>query len=638
MGTARRMRGSLWPGVRRVPMMARMAARYVLGMNKYDHDVSVVLLRDGVPIVGIPKERITREKWAAGAPDAAIGYCLKTAGIGLKELSAVVQNSYAMKVEDLEHALLSRDHDYHLPRHERELALGSTFFRNPQLYTLSHHLAHAYSAFAMCPFDEGAVMVMDGVGQHRRDVQDAVPPGQGDAGHPCDRESESYYVFRGRELECVRKVWLPVARGVLSDDFTRMSGGGAMYSRVSQYIFAHWNKCGEVMGLAPFGGPDDRIPRLVEATADGTWTLDLWPEHLCNPYIPQESKDHADWEESEHLEEWQNLAWRVQDDLEELMLRRARELHERTGMKNLVLAGGIALNCVANGRVATEGPFENVWVQPAAGDTGISLGCAYFGELELLKQERSFVMVTDKLGRSYDDDEIDEALAEKPWKSFINVRRSTDVAAECAAQLADGQVVGWFQGGAEFGPRSLGHRSILCDPRDEGAKERLNAQVKHRQAFRPFAPAVLAEKADEWFEPGPSSAHMLFVRTVREDKRALVPSIVHCDGTARLQTVTQEDDPEFHALLTAFDAITGVPILVNTSFNVKGEPIVESPEDALHCYLGTDMDLLVLVDRFITKTGMFKRFRHIVGEMSRLRDYKTVGDLLRLAATRFAER
>lgn len=609
-----------------------MSTRYVLGMNKYDHDVSAVLLADGVPVVGVCKERITREKYASGAPDFAVGYCLKTAGIRLRHLSAIVQNSYAQAVSEIEHALLSRQHEYHLPDHERDIALASPLFMSDEVVTISHHLAHAYSAFAASPFDEGAVMIMDGVGSHRSDVMDAV---DGDEGHACDREAESYYVFEGTELTPVRKVWLPVAQGVLSDDFTRMAGAGAMYSRVSDYVFGNWNKCGEVMGLAPYGGPNDAIPRLIEYRDGATWVLERWPDQLRHPFVRNDEDEHGGWETSEHMQHWRDLAWRVQDDLEQLMLARARELHERTGQRNLVLAGGVALNCVANGKLARETPFENVWVQPAAGDSGIALGCAYYGELQVLGQARSFVMRTDKIGQVYGDDEIDEALSTKPWSRLVSVRRSDDVARETAQALADGKVVGWYQGGAEFGPRALGHRSILCDPTDPEAKERLNARVKHRQAFRPFAPAVLAEKAEEWFEEGPASDHMLFVRTVRKDKAAQLPAITHVDGTARLQTVRKDEDAEFHALISAFEEIRGVPIVVNTSFNVKGEPIVETPEDALHCFLGTDMDLLVIHDRIVTKRRLFRRFHRLVGEMSRLREHKTMGDLLREAARRF---
>lgn len=593
-----------------------MSPRYVLGLNKYDHDVSAVLLRDGVPVAAVCKERLTREKNAGGPPDVAAGYCLRAAGIRLGDVDLVVQNSYALSVPELEHDLLSRVHALHLAADERELALRSPLFLNPDAVTISHHLAHAYSAFAPSAFEEGAVMVVDGVGSHRRDVTEPIPAG--DTGHETDRESESYYVFRGTEIECVGKQWLRATPSTLSEDFTKMPGLGAMYSRVSEYVFGHWNKCGEVMGLAAFGGPRDDLPPLMGVRDGTTWTVRHWPPFLRNPWVaPDDPSLDADairaaWEASPHMQEWRDLAWRVQTDLEDALLARARWLHEKTGMKRLVIAGGVALNCVANARIATETPFEEVWVQPAAGDSGISVGCALYGELAVLEQPRSWVMGTDGLGVTYGDDVIDGVVRHRLFRPFLKVQVSDDVARDTARLLADGNVVGWLQGGSELGPRALGQRSILCDPRDPAAKERLNARVKHRQAFRPFAPVVPEEVADDWFEPGPLSTHMLFVRRIRPDRLETIPAVAHVDGTARLQTVVAEHRPELHALLRAFGDLTGVPVLVNTSFNVKGEPIVETPLDAFFCFLGTDMDVLVLGDRIVTKRLWNARVRRIV--------------------------
>jgi carbamoyltransferase len=608
--------------------------RYVLGLNKYDHDVSAVLLKDGVPVVGVCKERITREKWAGGPADLAVGYCLKTAGVPLGAVSHIVQNCYALAIPELEHDLLSRPHALHMPYDEREFALKSPLFLNPRAVTISHHLAHAYSAFAACPFDEGAVMVVDGVGSHRRDLTEAIP--SDDTGHACDRESESYYVFRGTEIECVGKAWLPVTAGVLSDDFTKLPGLGAVYSRVAEYVFGHWNKCGEVMGLAPYGRPRPDIPPLMGVRGGRTWALTPWPDLLNHPWTVPDEGPAPDWEKSPHVQEWKDLAWRVQQDLEDALLERARELHAETGMKNLVMAGGVALNCVANGRIAKETPFERVWVQPAAGDTGIALGCAYYGELVLAKEPRRHVMKTDFLGRHYTDDEIDAAIAERPFGPFLRTRRVDDVASETAKALARGQVVGWFQGGAELGPRALGHRSILADPRPAAAKDKLNARVKFRQAFRPFAPAVLAEKSDEWFEPGPPSPHMLLVRRVLPDKASKIPAVVHVDGTARLQTVAADDDPLFHALIAAFEKETGVPVVLNTSFNLRGEPIVETPHDAVMCFLSTEMDVLVMGNRVVEKRSAFRPLKRFLFELSRAQRAATVGDLLAETGRRYA--
>lgn len=597
-----------------------MSPRYVLGLNKYDHDVSAVLLADGVPVAAIPKERLTRVKNAAGVPDAAVGYCLSAAGIGLDDIDLVVQNSYALHVPELERDLLSRVHALHLPAGERELALRSRLFRAPDALTVSHHLAHAYSAFAASPFESGAVMVVDGVGSHRRDVTEDVP--DGDAGNPADREAESYYAFEGTSIRTIRKEWLRVTPGVLSEDFTKLPGLGAVYSRVSEYVFAHWNKCGEVMGLAAFGGPRDDIPPLMGVRDGRVWALKDWPEHFCRPWIDPPEEVGRDerrrlWEESPDRAHWQDLCWRVQNDLEEALLQRARDLHEATGARDLVCAGGVMLNCVANSRIWKETPFERVWVQPAAGDTGIALGCALYGELTHFSAPRRYVMSTDGLGRRYSADDVDAALATKPFAPFLKVTVADDVHRETAKLIAEGLVVGWFQGGAELGPRALGQRSIVADPRNPDTKRRLNETVKHRQAFRPFAPAVLAERVDDWFAPGPSSDHMLFIRRVREDKVDQLPSILHVDGTARLQTVVSEQRPEFHALIEAFERETGVPVVINTSFNIKGEPIVETPQDALLCFLGTDMDVLVVGDRIVRKRVMFPRMRRFLFELHR---------------------
>ncbi|MCG3135377.1 MAG: Decarbamoylnovobiocin carbamoyltransferase [Planctomycetes bacterium] len=613
-----------------------MSPRLVLGINKYDHDVSAALLRDGVPAAAIAKERISRVKYDGGLPDVAVGYCLKAAGVKFDEVGRIVQNSYALAIPELEQDLLSRVHALHLPDDEREILERSPLFRNPGAATISHHLAHAYSAFACSPFEEGVVLVVDGIGSHRRDVTEALPPG--DEGHPADRECESEYAFRGTELTCLRKSWLPVMPSVLNEDFTRFPGLGAVYSRVAEYVFHHWNKCGEVMGLAAYGAPDPAVPPLMGVRDGRTWALQHWPDLFRRPFIPGDGDDRAKWESHPAQQEWRNLCRRVQEDLEDALLARARDLHRRTGATNLVLAGGVFMNCVANARIAREGPFRNVWVQPAAGDQGIALGCALYGELALERQPRRFVMTHDAFGRVYDDAAIDAALATKPWAPFLRVTKSADIAADTARALAEGKIVGWFQGGSELGPRALGHRSILSDPRSAAAKERLNARVKHRQAFRPFAPAVPIEHADEWFEPGPPSPAMTFVRRIRAHRLDRLAAVAHADGTARLQTVDAATEPLFHRLLLEFGKATGVPVIVNTSFNVRGEPIVETPEDALLCFLGTDMDLLVLHDRIVEKRGAFQPLRRFLFELSKAQKAESIGQLLRQTAARFAGR
>ena len=296
----------------------------------------------------------------------------------------------------------------------------------------------------------------------------------------------------------------------------------------------------------------------------------------------------------------------MQDDTENVLLARARWLRETTGAKNLTIAGGVALNCVANGRVAREAGFDNVWIQPAAGDDGIAIGCAYYGWLEILKQRRGFVMEHSYVGKPYSDQDVAKALEKFLVRIQIDAKRSDNICRDTAKLLADQRVIGWFQGGSEFGPRALGNRSLLGDPRKPEMKDILNSRVKHRQAFRPFAPIVLAERMKEIFEGDEDSPFMLIAKPVRKEWRDKIPAIVHVDGTARIQTVREETNPMLYRLLKEFDALTGVPVLINTSFNIKGEPIVETPRDAVACFLTTGVDNLIMHDTVVSKTAMHK--------------------------------
>jgi carbamoyltransferase len=331
----------------------------------------------------------------------------------------------------------------------------------------------------------------------------------------------------------------------------------------------------------------------------------VWTEAFAKPWLGRGDKG---WQGSDAMEHWEDVAWRAQHDAEEILLARARRLHEETGARNLCLAGGVALNCVANGRLVREGPFQNVWIQPAAGDDGIAIGCAYYGHLALRGGKRTFVMRHAFLGRTYDAFDRREAL--RPWYvRFTTRRRTPDSVAEAAAErLAAGKVLGWFQGRSEFGPRALGNRSILADPRTVAMKDHVNARVKRRQAFRPFAPAVLAERAHEIFEGDEESPFMLLCKTVRPAWRERVAVIVHIDGTARVQTVRRDDNPRLYDLIRAFDARTGVPVLLNTSFNVRGEPIVEAPLDAVECFFLCGLDVLVLDDLVLEKRWTYGAF------------------------------
>ncbi|MCZ6572679.1 MAG: carbamoyltransferase [Planctomycetota bacterium] len=577
-----------------------MSARdlHVLGINAYDHDVSACLLRNGELVCAINKERLTRVKHDSGFHREVVEYCLDAGGIDLERLDLAVTNSYVLPVPDFEHRLRAFHSAYHLHLRERADALRSPLFAGapPRWRTVSHHLAHAYSAFAPSPFEEGAVMIVDGVGGYRSDVTEAIPPG--DDTPLQARESESYYRFRGSEIECLRKVWLQPTRGFVNDEFHSMDGLGALYSRASIYIFRDWNKCGEVMGLAPYGGPN--LQRLVELR-DGELYFHPWGDELMRPFLGRSDKV---WEQSPHRDHWADLAWRIQDDTEQVLLQRAQWLWERTQTDNLCIAGGVGLNCVANGRILREGPFKNVFIQPAAGDDGTALGCALYGHLALQERKRVYVMKTAYTGRSYDDPYVRAALKGATVRVAAAHKKSEHVARETAALLARGQIVGWLQGGSEYGPRALGNRSILADPRDPKMKDRVNAHVKHRQGFRPFAPAVPLERVSEFFLGDEESPFMILASQVRPEMRDRLGAVVHVDGSARVQTVRREDNPAFHALLEAFGELTGVPVLLNTSFNVRGEPIVETPLDAVDTFLMTDLDVLVLNDWIVRKRAL----------------------------------
>jgi carbamoyltransferase len=572
---------------------------YVLGINAYDHDVSACLLRDGAIAVAIEKERITRQKHAGGFFQECVDYCLKAEGITLDDVDLVVRNCYVLPVEDLEVRMIYQGD---MLEREREQTAKSPLYlpKSNKVMTVSHHLAHAYSAFAPSPFEEGVVMVVDGVGSYASDINE---PGQLTEGvNPLARESESYYRFKGSELTLLKKVWLQPCRGLLSDEFFNMDGLGAVYSRVSSYIFADWNKCGEVMGLAPYGRPDN-FKRLIELKADGELQVTPWGAEFNKPWMPDGKKK---WEADPAMRHWEDLAWRIQHDSEEVLLARARWLRETTGAKNLVLAGGVALNCVANGRIIREAGFDNVWIQPAAGDNGISIGCAYYGHLAVQKKPRSFVMKRATLGIEYPDDAV-----QRVGNPLLVTRRTFNgsgesICRETAELLAEGKVFGWFQGRSEFGPRALGDRSILGDPRRPEMKDILNRRVKFRQAFRPFAPIVIYELAKDIFIGEDESPFMLRAKQVKPEWRDKIPAIVHVDGTARVQTVSREDNPRMYDLLVEFDKLTGVPVLVNTSFNIKGEPIVETPQDAMNCFIYTGIDYLALHDTLVAKNALYK--------------------------------
>lgn len=571
---------------------------YVLGINAYDHDASACLLRNGELGWAIAKERITRDKHDGGFYKEPVEYCLNAEGVSIDDIDLVVRNCYILPPTEMERRMLHQPLRYFTPDESCKPADYPKFFKDVPVEYVSHHLAHAYSAFAPSPFEEGVVMVVDGVGSYRSDVTEPVP--RTDIATPLARESESYYSFSGSRIETLKKVWMEPVRGFLSEEFFNMPGLGAYYSRASTYIFGDWNKCGELMGLAPYGRPG-KVEPLLEMDGQNLRVLE-WPALLDKPWGPMSGRK---WEDNAAIEHWQDLAWRVQDDAERVLLARARWLRETTRAKNLVIAGGVALNCVANGRIAREAGFDNVWIQPAAGDDGIAIGCALYGRLALQKHPRNFVMKHAYLGREYSGEEISAARNAFPIRFETAAETFDDICAETAKRLSEGKVVGWYQGRSEFGPRALGNRSLLADPRTSEMKDRLNKRIKFRQSFRPFAPIVLAERSKEIFEGDHDSPFMLMAQNVRPEWRDKIPAIVHVDGTARVQTVCEETNPRLYRLLKEFEKLTGVPVLLNTSYNVKGEPIVETPADAVYCFLNTNIDCLVMKDMIVTKAALY---------------------------------
>ena len=550
------------------------------------HDQSACLVRDGEILVAIEEERLTRVKHSLPKdlrdlwprfrgrfgyfPWASLSYCLEAGGLGLDELDALVLSEDAAST-DLVSILPLKDKSKILIASE---PVGG-----------AHHYRHALSTFLASPFSEAAVLVMDGDG------------GVTSEGY----EAETGYRFSDRRgsYEEVFKNRYPLGEGL-------RGGLGWTYDYVSAILgfvateIGYLSQPGKTMGLAPYGAPS---PELAEPWIESQgFKLDFAPFHEWleaaghSERLRFDSRERALIQsEAQISRQAKDLAWKVQHELEEAALHLARELHAATGAKQLCLAGGVALNSVANGRIAREGPFEEVFVQPAADDRGQAIGLAYQGYLKLqaARDAPEVAPIAHAYGGKRYPDKACKLLLKRAMLSYRELKGPT-LAREAAAKLAAGQIVAWFQGGSELGPRALGHRSILADPRQADMKERLNARVKFRESFRPFAPSVLAERAAEVFELAGQSPYMLQVAPVREPWRARVPAIVHEDGTARVQTVTAASQPTYRALIEAFAEQTGVPLLLNTSFNLRGEPIVESPEDALRTFCYTEIDVLYL--------------------------------------------
>jgi len=579
----------------------------VLGISAYYHDSAACLVRDGELVAAAQEERFTRKKHDEEFPHHAVDYCLREGGVKIEDVDYVgFYDKPLLKFERILENYLGV-----APKGVKSFLTAMPVWLKEKLFTgdalrrelggyegkllfAEHHESHAASAFYPSPFQEAAVLTMDGVGEWA---------------------TSSYGVGRGKDLEILAELRYPHSLGMLYSAFTYYTG-----FKVNSGEY-------KVMGLAPYGEPRfvglimDQVLQLKE---DGSFKLNM---DLFN-YLHGLTMTNGAFDklfggpprkpESELTQREMDLAASVQVVTEEIMLRMARHVHRETGMENLCLAGGVALNCVGNGRLLREGPFKQLWIQPAAGDAGGALGVALAIYHKVLGNERHRngaqldTMKGSYLGPAYSDAEIEAFLKEA---GAVYEKLSTDeMIARTAADLADEKVIGWLQGRMEFGPRSLGGRSILGDPRSRKMQSIMNLKIKFRESFRPFAPSVLREHVSDYFDLDCDSPYMLIVAPVNEARRIKMtdeqqrlfgieklnvlrsdlPSITHVDYSARIQTVHAETNPLYHALLTRFRDLTGCPVLVNTSFNVRGEPIVCTPKDAYLCFMRTEMDTLVL--------------------------------------------
>lgn len=560
-------------------------AMNILGLNYYFHDSSACLVADGKIAVAIEEERLTRQKHTHEFPEKAIARCLAMAGLKPADIDAVAVSIKPTKNWPTK-ALYALAHAPHAkPFVAHELLQGRNrqhmfwdWYRGtwpqggPRVYFVPHHVAHAAGTFLVSPYEEAAIISLDGSG-----------------------EWSTSFIGRGAGTRVVpfSESFFPNSLGSFYESATQFCGFRPNYDE------------GKTMGLAPFGDPEvfgKTVDRMVTVDAGGAIKVDLsWfrfqynePRRFSAKFMeafgpPRTGKEFGD--------NHKNVAAAFQKALEDRALELCSLARQRTGSRHLIIAGGVALNSVMNGRILREAGFDDIYVMPAAGDNGTAIGAAFHVCNSVLNHPRVFVHDDPYLGTSYSDEQIARVLS----GCKLRAARQDDMAATAARLLADGQILGWFQGRMEIGPRALGNRSILANPTLPYMKDKINAEVKHREAFRPFAPSVPVEDKDTYFDIIGESPVMLKVCPVRPEMRQLLPAITHVDGSARLHTVTRDVNPLFHDLLRKFGALTGTPVLLDTSFNIQGEPIVESPEDAIRCFFSTGMDSLALGSFLITK-------------------------------------
>ena len=589
----------------------------ILGISAFYHDSAAALIDDGRIVAAAQEERFSRKKHDSRFPVHALRYCLTEGGLGLRDVDKVVfYDKPFLKFERLLETYLTfaprgiKSFAMAIPLWLREkLFLKDLLYKdfhkidgdggwNKQLLFSEHHLSHAASAFFPSPFEEAVILTMDGVGEWA---------------------TTSAAIGKGSNLEVFKEIHFPHSLGLL-------------YSAMTYYTGFKVNS-GEykVMGLAPYGEPkyaDMIFKHLMDVKADGSFRLDLSYFNYCTGLTMTNGKFDELFggppRKPDQLltQRHMDLAASIQAVTEEVMLRLTRSLRKETGIRNLCLAGGVALNCVANGKILRDGHFDQIYIQPAAGDAGGALGAALVGYHMQMGQKRSVngdAMRGSYLGPVYSQSDIEERLRRSGAK--FDVLGDSELIATCAEDLSQGKALGWFQGRMEFGPRALGNRSILGDPRSPTMQKTLNLKVKYRESFRPFAPSVLRERVSDWFEISGDSPYMLLVADVVKSRRremtieekqlfgidklniprSEIPAVTHVDYSARVQTVHKDTNPRYHALLSAFERKTGCPVLVNTSFNVRGEPIVGVPEDAFRCFMGTELDVLAVGNCYLRK-------------------------------------
>lgn len=543
---------------------------HVLGINR-TQDASVCLIA-GASVTSIQKERFTRRKHDWG----------KVGDLG----NWYVERLPALRTPvDLVVECYSSDAEVkNLSQYQQELGNVVRFRRAPRTLSISHHLAHLYSSFYLSPFDEAAVMVIDFQGSPVRDCPETWP-GRAEA-DPAWLEVSSFYHSDGLRNVCLGKqLW--------NENRTQPVGLGAFYSCLTRAMFPGEGNDGKVMGLAPYGDP--HALGLPPLTVEGEKVF--IPEDWLNVFRQPARFGHFRGGDGA-FEDCAHLAAAGQRCFEEALLRVVAWLYEQTKVKNLCFAGGTALNCVANGRLLRESPFEQIFVPPSPHDGGTALGCAIYGMNELLGGRQNFCFVNDFLGPEVDDGEVARAVERE---AGLRVEQPADLFRAMAELIAGGKVVALYHGRSELGPRALGHRSILADPRDARIRTYINQHVKGRELFRPLAPVVLEEAASRFFDIDRPVPFMQFAVDVLPACREVIPAVTHVDGTARLQTVSESQDPFLYRLLKAFEARTGVGVLLNTSFNGPGEPIVENPAEALACFKATGMHALAAPPYLICK-------------------------------------